>query len=158
MIEIERKYLVKGNFKAEAESSSRIVQGYICSAPGKTVRVRIRGEKGYLTIKGPSDETGMSRYEFEKEITLEEAEQLLKLCEPGAIDKIRYLVKQGKHTWEVDEFHGENEGLTVAEIELSSENEAFDLPHWIGTEVTGDRKYYNSMLTKHPFCTWNENK
>lgn len=132
MIEIERKYLVKGNFKTEAESSSRIVQGYICSAPGKTVRVRIRGEKGYLTIKGPSDETGMSRYEFEKEITLEEAEQLLKLCEPGAIDKVRYLVKQGKHTWEVDEFHGENEGLTVAEIELSSENEAFDLP--IGSE------------------------
>ena len=104
MVEIERKFLVAGDFKPKAESSSRIVQGYICSQPGKSVRVRIRGDKGYLTIKGASDEKGMSRYEFEREIPLEDAEQLLSLCEPGVIDKVRYLLKQGKHTWEVDEF------------------------------------------------------
>ena len=150
-LEIERKFLVSGDFMPEVASCTRIVQGYICSQPGRTVRIRIRGEKGYITIKGASDEKGLSRYEFEKEILLADAEQLLKLCEPGAIDKERYLVPKGKHTWEVDVFHGANEGLILAEIELSSEDEPFEKPTWLGKEVSGDRRYYNSMLTKHPF-------
>ncbi len=152
--EIERKFLVKGDFMPEVYNSQRIVQGYICSTPGRTVRVRIRGEKGYLTIKGASDASGMSRYEFEQEIPLADAEELLKLCEPGAIDKVRHLAKHGSHIWEIDVFAGDNEGLVVAEIELKSEDEPFSLPEWVGDEVTGDRKYYNSMLTKVPYCKW----
>ncbi len=152
--EIERKFLVSGDFSKEVCSSQRIVQGYICSQPGRTVRVRIRGEKGYLTIKGPSDVKGLSRYEFEQEIPLSDAEQLLQLCEPGAIDKVRHLVQVGAHTWEVDVFAGANEGLVLAEIELASEDEPFELPDWIGKEVSGDRRYYNSMLTKQPYTEW----
>lgn len=152
--EIERKFIVEGDFIADVYSSERIVQGYICSEPGRTVRVRIRGEKGFLTIKGPSDDKGLSRYEFEQEIPLVDAEQLLKLCEPGAIDKVRHLVQVGKHTWEVDVFHGANEGLVMAEIELASEDESFEKPDWIGEEVSGDRRYYNSMLTKQPYTQW----
>ena len=154
--EIERKFLVKGDFSADVFDKKRIVQGYICSQPGKTVRVRIRDKEGFLTIKGPSDEKGMSRYEFEKSISLDDAEQLLKLCEPGAIDKVRHLACIDNHIWEIDVFHGANEGLIVAEIELESEEEAFALPQWIGKEVTGDRRYYNSMLTKHPFTEWDK--
>lgn len=154
-LEIERKFLVTGDaYKQAAYGSSRIKQGYICSGGGRTVRVRIRGGRGYLTIKGPSDAKGMSRYEFEKEITLEEAEQLFGLCEPGIIDKTRYLVKSGKHTFEVDEFYGDNEGLVMAEVELESEDEAFEKPSFIGREVTGDRRFYNSHLRKHPFAIW----
>lgn len=153
-IEIERKFLVCGAFKAHAFSSQRIVQGYLCSTPGRTVRVRIRGDHGYLTIKGPSDTKGLSRYEFEQEIPLLDAEYLLTLCEPGVIDKVRYLVKSGKHIVEIDEFHGENEGLILAEIELQDENESFERPPWLGPEVSGDRRYYNSMLTKHPYTKW----
>lgn len=156
-LEIERKFLVEGDFKSQAYSSSRIKQGYILSANGKTVRVRMRGDKGFLTIKGPSDIAGISRYEFEKEITPEEAEQLFKLCEPGIIDKTRYLVKSGKHTFEVDEFYGDNEGLVMAEVELSSEDEEYLKPNFIGREVTGDRKYYNSHLRKFPFKIWGKN-
>ena len=130
------------------------MQGYICSQPGRTVRIRIRGEKGFLTIKGPSDDKGLSRYEFEQEIPLPDAEQLLTLCEPGVIDKVRHLVRAGKHTWEVDVFHGANEGLVMAEIELASEDEPFEKPDWIGEEVSGDRRYYNSMLTKEPYSQW----
>lgn len=152
--EIERKFIVKGDFTADVYSSERIVQGYICSEPGRTVRVRIRGEKGFLTIKGPSNDKGLSRYEFELEIPLVDAEQLLKLCEPGSIDKVRHLVRGGKHTWEVDVFHGANEGLVMAEIELASEDEPFEKPNWIGEEVSGDRRYYNSMLTKQPYTQW----
>lgn len=152
--EIERKFLVKGDFSKEVISSQRIVQGYICSQPGRTVRVRIHGEKGFLTIKGPSDDKGLSRYEFEQEIPLADAEQLLKLCEPGAIDKVRHLVPIGQHVWEVDVFHGANEGLVMAEIELSSEDEPFEKPAWLGEEVSGDRRYYNSMLTKAPYSQW----
>lgn len=155
-IEIERKFLVSGDFMPGVVSANRIVQGYICSQPGRTVRVRIRGEKGFLTIKGASDEKGMSRYEFEQEISLADAEHLLELCEPGAIDKVRHLVPVGHHTWEVDVFHGENEGLVLAEIELSSEEEFFEKPVWLGEEVTGDRRYYNSMLTKQPFKQFNK--
>lgn len=156
-LEIERKFLVSGNdFKSLAYDSSRIKQGYICSGHGRTVRVRVRGDRGYLTIKGPSDQKGMSRYEFEKEITIDEAEQLFKLCEPGVIDKTRFLVKVGAHVFEIDEFYGENEGLVMAEVELSSEGESFEKPHFIGREVTGDRRFYNSHLRKYPFVIWRD--
>lgn len=153
--EIERKFLVKDSrFKELAFSSSRIAQGYICSSRGRTVRVRIRDEKGYLTIKGPAGENGLSRYEWEKEIPFDEAQELMKLCEPGMIDKTRYLVQSGSHVFEVDEFYGENEGLIVAEVELSSENESFEKPDFIGEEVTGIAKYYNSFLMKFPYTKW----
>lgn len=154
-LEIERKFLVRNDdYKRQAFSSSRIQQGYICSGHGRTVRVRIRGDRGYLTIKGPSDNAGISRYEFEKEITLDEAEHLMALCQPGRIDKTRYLVKSGSHTFEVDEFYGENQGLVVAEVELQSEDEPFEKPDFIGIEVTGDRRYYNAHLTRCPFSEW----
>ena len=152
--EIERKFLVTGEYKSTEYEQSRIVQGYISSARGRTVRVRIRNGKGYLTIKGASDASGLSRYEWEKEIPLNEAEELMKLCEPGVIDKTRYLVRSGRHTFEVDEFYGENEGLVVAEVELTSEDEAFEKPDFIGREVTGDVRYYNSQLMKHPYTVW----
>ena len=154
--EIERKFLVEGDFRSEAIGKTRIVQGYICSDKGRTVRVRIRGDKGYLTVKGAASATGLSRYEFEREVPLEDAEQMLRLCEPGAIDKERYLVPCGQHTWEVDVFHGPNEGLIVAEIELSAEDEPFEHPAWLGKEVSGDRRYYNSMLMRSPYCTFKE--
>ena len=181
-LEIERKFLVVGEYKSLAASHSRITQGYISSASGRTVRVRIRGDKGYLTIKGPAlggngvepeseasgaipvpaitipahGPLGFSRFEWEKEIPVSEAESLMALCEPGVIDKTRWLVPSGDgvHTWEVDEFHGDNDGLVVAEIELRSEDDEFEKPSWLGEEVTGDRRYYNSMLTKRPFRTW----
>ena len=154
-LEIERKFLVKDeSYKQMAFSSSRIAQGYICSARGRTVRVRIRDEKGYLTIKGPSEEGGLSRYEWEKEISLAEAKELMKICEPGMIDKMRYLVQSGNHTFEVDEFYGDNEGLVVAEVELKHENELFEKPSFIGKEVTGIVKYYNSFLMKCPYKNW----
>ena len=152
--EIERKFLVIGEFKSSAFAQSRIVQGYISSARGRTVRVRIRDDKGYLTIKGASNTSGTSRYEWEKELPLSEAEELMRLCEPGIIDKTRYLVRSGKHVFEVDEFYDENEGLIVAEVELESEDEAFVKPDFIGEEVTGDIRYYNSQLMKKPYKTW----
>lgn len=153
--EIERKFLVKNDgYKALAYDSTRITQGYISRSPGRTVRVRVRGDKAYLTIKGGGSASGMSRLEWEKEIPVDEALQLMLLCEKGIIDKTRYLVKAGSHTFEVDEFYGENEGLTVAEVELASEDEPFERPSWLGEEVTGDRKYYNSSLTVHPYCEW----
>lgn len=154
-IEIERKFLVKDDsYKQMAYSSSHIVQGYICSARGRTVRVRIRDEKGYLTIKGPADVKGLGRYEWEKEIPLQEAQELIRLCEPGMIDKTRYLVRSGKHIFEVDEFYGENEGLVVAEVELAAENELYEKPAFVGEEVTGDVRYYNSFLMKTPYKRW----
>ena len=153
--EIERKFLVlDDSYKHEAFASYHIQQGYICSERGRTVRVRIRDKQGFITIKGPSIDGGLSRSEFEYEIPLEDAEQLMTLCEPGMIDKTRWLVKSGPHTFEVDEFHGENNGLVVAEVELSSEEEAFEKPHFIGKEVTGDRRYYNSQLRANPYCNW----
>lgn len=152
--EIERKFLVKGDFKNLAVKQTRIVQGYLSSVPERTVRVRIKGDKGFITIKGIGNVSGATRYEWEKEIPVSEVEDLLKICEPGIIDKTRYLVKAGNHTYEVDEFYGENEGLILAEIELSSENEKFEKPEWLGEEVTGDTKYYNSMLMKNPFTKW----
>lgn len=152
--EIERKFLVKGDFKPFAAKETRITQGYLSSVPERTVRVRIKGVSGFITIKGIGSASGASRYEWEKEIPVEEVEQLLEICEPGVIDKTRYLIQSGKHTFEVDEFYGENEGLVVAEVELSSEDEAFEQPEWLGEEVTGDVRYYNSMLMKHPFTKW----
>ena len=156
-LEIERKFLVRNSdYKRQAFSSSRIQQGYICSGHGRTVRVRVRDDRGYLTIKGPSDKEGVVRYEFEKEITLEEARELMKLCEPGRVDKTRYLVKSGSHTFEVDEFYGENEGLVMAEVELQRADEPFEKPDFIGEEVTGDHRYTNAHLSKHPFQSWKE--
>lgn len=154
--EIERKFLVTGDFSREIRRAERIVQGYICSQPGRTVRIRIRGKEGFLTIKGPSTDDGLSRYEFERPLPLAEAEELFKLCEPGAIEKVRNWVQVGKHIWEVDVFHGANEGLILAEVELASTDEPFEKPAWIGKEVTGDRRYYNSTLTKHPYREWHE--
>ena len=155
MIEIERKFIVKNqSFKEEIHTKSIVSQGYLSSNPERTVRVRIKNEKGYLTIKGISNESGTSRYEWEKEIPLNEAVELFKLCEKGAIEKTRYEIKYGNHTYEVDEFHGDNEGLIIAEIELSSENEKFDKPNWLGDEVTGEQRYYNSNLSILPFKEW----
>lgn len=153
-LEIERKFLVVGPYKAQATSHTHIVQGYLSREQGRTVRVRLRDERGYLTIKGPSSASGMARYEFEKEITAAEARALLGLCLPGVIDKTRWLVPCAGHTVEVDEFHGENNGLVVAEIELGSEDEAFERPAFLGREVTGDRRYYNSQLGVRPYASW----
>ena len=152
--EIEKKFLVAGDFKPFAKKATRIIQGYLSSVPERTVRVRVKGEKGFITIKGIGNQSGASRYEWEKEIPVEEAKELLNLCEPGIIDKTRYYIDFGRHTFEVDEFHGDNEGLTMAEIELTSEDEAFETPSWLGEEVTGDRRYYNSYLAKMPFTKW----
>lgn len=154
--EIERKFRVVGDFKSHSINCTHIQQGYIASGNGRTVRVRIRDEKGYLTIKGPSLNGGLSRFEWEKEITVAEAEALMRICEPGVIDKHRYLVPVGDHTFEVDEFHGDNDGLIMAEVELSDENEAFERPDWLGKEVTGNRRFYNSHMRKYPFSMWTD--
>lgn len=156
-IEIERKFLVTSNaFKEEALHSYTIKQGFLNSHEERTVRIRLKKDKGYLTIKGKSSDDGLSRFEWENKIPKHEAEQLLSLCEEGIINKVRYEVKLGKHTFEVDEFFGENEGLILAEVELNSENETFEKPHWLGKEVTGDIKYYNSQLSKSPYKNWNK--
>lgn len=155
MIEIERKFLTLSDaFKAEAFRHTRIIQGYLSAVPERTVRVRIKDKKGFLTIKGSSNASGLSRFEWETEIPFEEAEELLKLCEKGVIDKTRYEVKHGNHIIEIDEFYGENKGLIIAEIELSSENENFEKPNWLGKEVTNNIKYYNSFLIQNPFKNW----
>ncbi len=156
-LEIERKFLVrKGDaYKSAAFSSSHIRQGYI-PAEGATVRIRTRDDKAYLTIKGKSVNGGMTRYEFEKEITPDEASHLLLLCRGGVIDKRRYLVTCGDHTFEVDEFYGDNEGLVMAEVELSDEVESFDKPSFIGMEVTGDKRFYNSHMLANPFKLWRD--
>ncbi|GGZ88813.1 CYTH domain-containing protein [Algibacter mikhailovii] len=155
MIEIERKFLVNSNvFKEKAFKNTRITQGFLNTHKDRTVRVRIKGDFGFITVKGRSSKDGLSRFEWEKEIRVEEAEALLLLCEPTIIDKIRFEVKVGQHIFEVDEFLGDNQGLLVAEVELKTEKETFDKPNWLGEEVTGDIKYYNSLLSKHPYCTW----
>jgi CYTH domain-containing protein len=156
-LEIERKFLVrKGDaYKRAAFSNSHIQQGYI-PADGATVRVRTRDDKAYLTIKGKSVNGGMTRYEFEKEITLDEARSLLKLCKGGVVDKQRWLVKSGNHTFEVDEFFGDNAGLVMAEVELNSEDEVYEKPDFIGMEVTGDRRFYNSHLLTNPYSNWKD--
>ena len=152
--EIERKFLVSGDFKNEVMKSTRITHGYLSSIPERTVRVRIKGDKGFITIKGIGSASGASRYEWEKEIPVRDVEELLRICEPGVIDKTRHLVKVGNHTFEVDEFYGDNDGLIIAEVELASEDEAFQKPEWLGNEVTGDVRYFNSMLMKNPYKHW----
>lgn len=153
-LEIERKFLVKEDFKQYAYKQEAIVQGYLSSVPERTVRIRIKGEKAYLTIKGISNTSGLSRYEWEKEILLHDARELINLCEPGIIDKIRYYIKNDNYTFEVDEFHADNEGLVMAEIELSDETDIFKKPDWLGDEVTGDERYYNSYLSQKPYTKW----
>ncbi|MDT0620328.1 CYTH domain-containing protein [Croceitalea vernalis] len=154
-LEIERKFLVVSEaYKKDATSETRIVQGFLNTAPERTVRVRIKGNKGYLTIKGKGNESGTTRFEWEKEISFKDATNLIDLCEPGILEKIRFEVPAGEHLFEIDEFLGENEGLVVAEVELQNEDERFDKPDWLGDEVTGQIKYYNSQLTKKPFINW----
>ena len=153
-LEIERKFLVKGSFKQYAYKNEKIVQGFLSSVAERAVRIRIKNNQAYITIKGIGNTSGTSRYEWEKEISVEDAHELIKLCEPGIIDKVRYHIKNGEYTFEVDEFHGENEGLIIAEIELTDENDVFDKPEWLGKEVTGDTHYYNASLTKKPYSTW----
>ena len=152
-VEIERKFLVAGEFLRDVSFSHRITQGYLSSGNGKTVRVRTWDDKGYLTVKGPSADGGLSRFEWEIEISSEDAESLLMLCDKK-IDKTRHIVEYKGHTFEVDEFYGDNQGLVIAEIELKSVDETFEKPSWLGQEVTGDRRYYNSALTEHPFKSW----
>lgn len=154
-IEIERKFLVlNDNYKTECYKSYNIVQGFLNSDKNRVVRVRIADNKGFLTIKGLSSSNGFSRYEWEQEILLNEAESLLKLCEPGVIEKKRHLIKSNNHLFEIDEFYGTNKGLVIAEVELKSENETFEYPSWLGKEVTGDIKYYNAELKNNPFKNW----
>lgn len=153
--EIERKFLIKGDFMPYVSSSTRIEQGYIAKSDSLTLRIRTRDDKGYLTIKGRSNEAGMSRAEWEYEIPVEQARELLSFSK-GTISKTRYLVPAGNHTFEIDRFYGKNEGLIVAEVELQSEDEEYPRPEWLGKEVTGDRRYYNSQLLKHPYSEWDE--
>lgn len=152
--EIERKYLITGEFKSKAIKSLQIKQGYLSSIPERTVRVRIQDNQGFLTIKGSNKKNSISRFEWEKEITKEEANELIQLCEVGIIDKKRYIVPFGNKIIEVDEFYGENEGLILAEIELDDEDETIEKPDWLGKEVTDDPRYYNSMLMKNPYKNW----
>jgi adenylate cyclase len=155
MIETERKFLVlNDSYKQQAYIQKRITQGYLSSVPERTVRVRTKGDQGFLTIKGKSNDSGTSRMEWEKEIPVADAVQLLAFCEKGAIDKIRHEVKVGGHTYEVDEFFGDNAGLVVAEIELTDEHEEFIKPEWLGEEVTGLERYYNAYLSRNPYNTW----
>ena len=149
--EIERKFLVSGEFKSSAVKSYKIIQAYLSSVPERSVRVRIKGEKAFLTIKGIGNKSGVSRFEFEKEISVSEAKNLLKICEPGIIEKTRYIIPYGNHIFEVDEFYGKNEGLIIAELELQDENEDYEKPEWLGKEVTGDKRYYNVYLSNNPF-------
>ncbi len=155
MIEIERKFLITSNaYKEQAFKSTRIIQGFLNTHKKRTVRVRLKGDIGYITVKGQSSQDGLSRFEWEKEISKTEAEALLNICESGVIDKIRYEVKIKNHIFEVDDFFGDNEGLTIAEVELGNKNETFEKPFWLGEEVTGNIKYYNSQLSKQPYKTW----
>jgi len=154
-VEIERKFLVKSEaFKEISFQKNYIKQGFLNSDKERVVRVRIKDDKGFLTIKGASNASGTTRFEWEKEIDKNEAKSLFNLCEKGIIEKYRYLVKVDNHTFEVDEFLGENNGLLIAEVELKNEDENFTKPEWLGEEVTGIAKYYNSNLSKHPFISW----
>ncbi|APG60725.1 CYTH domain-containing protein [Christiangramia salexigens] len=155
MTEIERKFLVEGDtFKKEATKKLYFVQAYLNTDPDRTIRIRITDDNAFITIKGRSSSNGLSRYEWEKEIDVNEAKELLNLCEDGKIEKYRYLVPKGDHIFEVDEFHGDNEGLVLAEVELGSEEEDFEKPRWIKQEVTGNSAYYNSSLISNPFKNW----
>ena len=150
MKETERKFLVNNeNYKLEAIAILHIVQAYLNRDPDRTVRIRIQNGQGYLTIKGPSNPSGLSRFEWEKEISIEDAKALLELAEPGIIEKVRYIIPIDNHLkFEVDEFLGEHAGLTIAEIELPDENTIFTKPQWLGKEVTGQKEYYNAWLSR----------
>ena len=150
-----KKQMRRAARAAREEKKQKRAMGALIGALAVLI-VRIRGDKGYLTIKGRSNEAGISRYEFETEVPLQDAEDLMRLCEPGVIDKTRYLVRSGRHVFEVDEFYGDNAGLIMAEVELSDEQEAFEKPDFIGREVTGDRRYYNSHLRTYPYKLWRE--
>jgi len=153
--EIERKFLVKSEYKNFAIKHEKITQGFLSTVPERTVRVRVKGKKGFLTIKGIGNKSGTTRYEFEKKISLNEASELLKICEKGIIEKTRYIIPTEKNLFfEVDEFYGDNEGLVLAEIELPTENTKFKKPDWLGKEVTGDKRYYNSVLKQNPYKNW----
>lgn len=157
MTEIERKFLVTSDqYKVDAFKTTRIVQGFLNTDPERTVRIRLKENKGLLTVKGLTNNDGMTRFEWEQEIAKSDAEALLDLCEKGVIDKLRYEVKVGGHIFEVDEFLGDNKGLVVAEIELKHENEDFLKPTWLGREVTSEIKYYNSQLSKQPYTNWKQ--
>lgn len=149
--EIERKFLVKDTYFLKSYPKTYIKQAFLSSVPERTVRVRIYDEKGFLTIKGKSDTEGIERYEFEKEIDKSDALDLLKICEAGLIEKFRYKVPFREHLFEVDIFIGENSGLVIAEIELNSADEDFEQPKWLGKELTGDLRFYNSSIAKHPY-------
>lgn len=156
MTEIERKFLVKSDeFKKQADKKKLIVQAYLNTHPERTIRIRINDNKAFITIKGKSSQDGLTRFEWEKEIPLDEAKKLLQICEPGKIEKYRYHVRAGKHTYEIDEFLEDNDGLVLAEIELEEEDEQFEKPEWLGTEVTGNLDYYNSKLIENPYKNWN---
>jgi len=155
VIEIERKFLVKNEtYKSESIKKQLITQGYLSSDPKRSVRIRICEQNAYITIKGQTSESGASRYEWEKEINIEDAKQLMLLCREGVVTKIRHLIPFKNHTFEVDEFLKDNSGLVIAEIELSNENEDFERPRWLGKEVTGIKKYYNSQLSQNAYVNW----
>ncbi|MDN3642314.1 CYTH domain-containing protein [Lutimonas halocynthiae] len=154
-LEIERKFLILNNdFKKESYKKERIIQGFLSSVPERTVRVRLTGDAGFITVKGIGNEAGTTRFEWEREISKQEAESLLEICEAGIIDKERYYVKAGEHIFEIDEFELDNKGLVMAEVELKNEEDSFEKPKWLGEEVTGQKKYYNSSLVKNPFQNW----
>lgn len=155
MVEIERKFLVTSEaFKKESFQVEHIKQGFLNRDPHRTVRVRLMNDKGILTVKGLSSEDGLKRFEWEKDISKLEAKELFEFCESGIIGKLRHKVSVGNHVYEIDEFYGDNSGLIIAEIELSSEDEWFEKPDWLGIEVTGDIKYYNSQLSIKPYKSW----
>ncbi len=155
-IEIERKFLLKNEeWRLEVSSKTIIKQGYLNSDKERTVRIRVRNDKGFLTIKG--ENTNATRQEYEYEIPVPDAESLLLLCQKPIIEKVRYLVPRGGKTWEIDDFGGDNLGLILAEIELESEEEQIEIPSWIGTEVTHDTRYFNSSLISHPYSKFEEN-
>ena len=153
-LEIERKFLVNGNFKEQAVKSQIIKQAFLSDDPKRTVRIRLKDNKGFITIKGESDKAGISRLEFEKEIDFVDAVELLEICKGHIIEKVRYIVPFKGHIFEVDEFEKENKGLVLAEIELKTQHENFEIPEWLSTEVTGNIKYYNSYLSETPYKTW----
>ena len=153
--EIDRKFLVDGDYKSKSFKAYPIKQGYLSLSGVSVVRVRLKGEKAYITVKSSVVSGTLKRNEWEYEIPKDDAEEMLKLCEESLIDKTRYLVKVGKHVFEVDEFNGDNEGLLIAEVELEHEDEHFEKPEWLGEEVTDNVRYYNSFLSIHPYNKWN---
>ncbi len=154
--EIERKFLVNGDYKSHSFKNFRIKQGYLALSGVTIVRVQIKGEQAFVTIKSALEENKIKRNEWEYEIPVQDAGEMLLLCEEAVIEKTRYLIKAGKHIFEVDDFEGENEGLVIAEIELESEDEPYEKPGWLGPEVTGNVRYYNSFLSIHPYSEWGE--